>query len=204
MHLRHPRQLQLDRRARERAHVGGRRPDAGAEILCCPQASSGDARPQPTIDADVRVSARDRERLAEECLCRRTRLGAIREDWSDVVSAGPFVAAAPGAVAGAGVGIRRIWNDDRTDGAGVGGDLVRGNASLVARRLHHRPGEPSLRAGIPARCAAVALHILIGGFLLSTPGLGGGGLDLAEATVWNTRRADSVLCRECHPATSLY
>src|SRR5258705_6278499 len=112
------------------------------------------------------------------------RLGTIREDWSDVVSAGPFVAAAPGAVAGAGVGIRRIWNDDRTDGAGVGGDLVRGNASLVARRLHHRPGEPSLRAGIPARCAAVALHILIGGDSRPARELEGADLHLAVRTFW--------------------
>src|SRR5258705_12332432 len=106
------------------------------------------------------------------------RLGTIREDWSNDVSAGPVDAAAPGAVAGAGVGIRRIWNDDRTDGAGVGGDLVRGNASLVARRLHHRPGEPSLRAGIPARCAAVALHILIGGGCCRVRGVEWEGLQL--------------------------
>src|SRR5258705_5574540 len=121
------------------------------------------------------------------------RLGTIREDWSDVVSAGPFVAAAPGAVAGAGVGIRRIWNDDRTDGAGVGGDLVRGNASLVARRLYHRPGEPSLRAGIPARRAAVALHILVGGDSRAPRELEGADLHLAVTTVWNLRLPASVL-----------
>src|SRR5258705_12810737 len=126
------------------------------------------------------------------------RLGTIREDWSDVVSAGPFVAAAPGAVAGAGVGIRRIWNDDRTDGAGVGGDLVRGNASLVARRLYHRPGEPSLRAGIPARRAAVALHILIGGDSRGPRGLERGGLHLPGEKFLELRVPASLLDGEPH------